>query len=67
MIVSLEALGTNAYNRYALCPAGQKWIGITFGAFHKCLAYVDNSPVKYCLVVENLLYLMVSLSFLYLL
>ena len=22
MIVSLEALGTNAYNRYAMCPAG---------------------------------------------
>ena len=24
MIVSLEAQGTNAYNRYAMCPAGQK-------------------------------------------
>ena len=23
MIVSLEAKGTNAYNRYAMCPAGQ--------------------------------------------
>ena len=23
MIVSLEAQGTNAYNRYAKCPAGQ--------------------------------------------
>ena len=23
MIVSLEALGTNTYNRYAMCPAGQ--------------------------------------------
>ena len=23
MIVSLEASGTNAYNRYAMCPAGQ--------------------------------------------
>ena len=23
MIVSLEAQGTNAYNRYAMCPAGQ--------------------------------------------
>ena len=23
MIVSLEALGTNAYNCYAMCPAGQ--------------------------------------------
>ena len=23
MIVSLEALGTNAYNRYAVCPAGK--------------------------------------------
>ena len=22
MIISLEALGTNAYNRYAMCPAG---------------------------------------------
>ena len=22
MIVSFEALGTNAYNRYAMCPAG---------------------------------------------
>ena len=22
MVVSLEALGTNAYNRYAMCPAG---------------------------------------------
>ena len=26
MIVSLETLGTNAYNRYAMCPAGQFWI-----------------------------------------
>ena len=24
MIVSLEAKGTNAYNRYAMCPAGQE-------------------------------------------
>ena len=23
MIVSSEAWGTNAYNRYAMCPAGQ--------------------------------------------
>ena len=23
MIVSLEAEGTNAYNHYAMCPAGQ--------------------------------------------
>ena len=23
MIVSLESYGTNAYNRYAMCPAGQ--------------------------------------------
>ena len=26
MIVSLEARGTNAYNRYAMCPAGQSWL-----------------------------------------
>ena len=25
MIVFLEAQGTNAYNRYAMCPAGQSW------------------------------------------
>ena len=24
IIVSLEVLGTNAYNRYAMCPAGQQ-------------------------------------------
>ena len=33
MIVSLEALGTNAYNRYAMCPAAHLEIQTTKKVF----------------------------------
>ena len=39
MIVSLEALGTNTYNSYAMCPAGQT---LTINIIKLRLRNLDN-------------------------